>query len=73
MAPILVEVRSDYAGRADVVFIDVWEQTDVADGYSFRAIPTQIFYDGDGREVWRHEGFLDKPDIVAQFRRMGVE
>lgn len=73
MAPILAELRSEYAGRAEVVFIDVWEQTDLADQYSFRAIPTQIFYDREGREVWRHEGFLDKPDIVAQFRRMGVE
>ena len=73
MAPILIELRSEYAGRADVLFIDVWERTDLADGYSFRAIPTQIFYGRDGREVWRHEGFLDKPDIVAQFQRMGVE
>lgn len=73
MAPILVDLRSEYAGRAEVVFIDVWEQPDLADGYVFRAIPTQIFYDREGREVWRHEGFLDKPDIVAQLRRMGVE
>ena len=73
MAPILAELRSEYAGRAEVVFIDVWEQPDLADGYVFRAIPTQIFYDREGREVWRHEGFLDKPEIVAQLRRLGVE
>ena len=42
MAPILLELRSEYAGRADVVFIDVWERPDLASGYSFRAIPTQI-------------------------------
>jgi thioredoxin 1 len=73
MAPILAELRSEYAGRADVVFIDVWERPDLADGYRFRAIPTQIFYDREGREAWRHEGFLDKPEIVAQFRHLGVE
>ena len=73
MAPILVELRTHYAGRADVVFVDVWERPDLASGYVFRAIPTQIFYDRQGREVWRHEGFLDRPEIVAQFRRLGVE
>ena len=73
MAPILAEVRAEYAGRADVVFIDVWERPELARGYKFRAIPTQIFYDRQGREVWRHVGFLDKPEIVAQFRRLGVE
>lgn len=73
MAPILAELRSEYAGRADVVFVDVWERPDLADGYRFRAIPTQIFYDRFGREVWRHEGFLDKPEIVERFRRLGVE
>ena len=73
MAPILAELRAEYAGRADVIFIDVWESPELADGYRFRAIPTQIFYDRHGREVWRHEGFLDKPEIVAQFRALGVE
>lgn len=73
MAPILAELRTEYAGRAEIVFIDVWEHPELAEGYSFQVIPTQIFYDRGGREVWRHEGFLDRPDIVAQLRRMGVE
>jgi thioredoxin 1 len=73
MAPILAELRAEYAGRAEVVFIDVWERPELADGYRFRAIPTQIFYDRVGREVWRHEDFLGKSEIVAQFRAMGVE
>jgi thioredoxin 1 len=68
-----VELRSEYAGRAEVVFIDVWERPDLASGYRFRAIPTQIFYDREGHEAWRHEGFLDKPEIVAQLRSLGVE
>jgi thioredoxin 1 len=73
MAPILSDLRAEYAGRADVVFIDVWERPELARDYVFRAIPTQIFYDREGREVWRHEGFLDKPEIVARFRRLGVQ
>jgi thioredoxin 1 len=72
MAPILAALRTEYAGRAEIVFIDVWEHPELAEGYSFQVIPTQIFYDPAGREVWRHEGFLDRPEIVAQLRHLGV-
>jgi thioredoxin 1 len=60
MAPILVELEKDYRGKAAVVFIDVRENYDAAGRFGIRAIPTQIFFDKNGREVSRHEGFMDK-------------
>ncbi|HEX9842867.1 MAG TPA: hypothetical protein VGC20_08955 [bacterium] len=55
--------------RIDLVIITVVLAAVVA----VASLRTQIFYDRDGRETWRHEGFLDRPEIVAQFRRLGVE
>lgn len=66
MAPILVELEREYRGRAAVVFIDVREDYDAAKRFGIRAIPTQIFYDRTGREVSRHEGFMDKQAISAK-------
>ncbi len=66
MAPILVELEREYRGRAAVVFIDVREDYDAAKRFGIRAIPTQIFYDRSGREVSRHEGFMDKQAISAR-------
>ena len=63
MAPILSELKVDYKGKADVVFIDVWENPDQSEAYGIRVIPTQIFYDKAGTEVYRHEGFMDKDSI----------
>lgn len=63
MAPILSELKVDFKGRADVVFIDVWENPDQSEAYGIRVIPTQIFYDKSGAEVYRHEGFMDKDSI----------
>ncbi|OKY74191.1 MAG: hypothetical protein BM485_15170 [Desulfobulbaceae bacterium DB1] len=60
MAPIPVELEKADAGRAAVIFIDVRENTDTANEFQISAIPTRIFYDGQGKEVWRHAGFLDK-------------
>lgn len=72
MAPILEELRKEYAGQFEVVFIDVWENPDAAGPYEIDLIPTQIFFDDAGRELWRHEGFLAKADILAKWREFGV-
>lgn len=63
MIPVLDAVEKDYAGRAAIIFIDVWENREQSQKYGLRAIPTQIFYDKQGKEAFRHEGFLDKKAI----------
>ena len=73
MAPILEEAQKAYEGKAIVKVIDVNESRDEAMKYGIRVIPTQIFFDADGKEVYRHEGFMPKEDIVSKFKEMGVE
>jgi thioredoxin 1 len=73
MAPIIEELEKEYQGRAAVVFIDVWKNPAAGRQYGVRAIPTQIFYDAQGKEFGRHEGFMDKSSIVSIFTRMGVK
>ena len=73
MAPILEELKKTYAGKIDVVFIDVWEKPDEARKYSVHLIPTQVFYDATGKERFRHEGFFSKEDILAKWKELGVD
>jgi len=73
MAPILEELRKEYAGRLDVVFIDVWKDRNAGAPYNIRVIPTQIFYDAAGRERFRHEGFFAKQDILKKWQELGVD
>ncbi len=72
MAPILEGLRTEYAGRMDVQFIDVWKDPDAGKPYGIRIIPTQIFYGQDGKELARHQGFMDKEAILAQWKALGV-
>jgi len=72
MAPIIEELKREYAGRADIVFYDVWKDPAPAKQYGIRAIPTQIFLDREGREVHRNVGFMDKKTIVDILTRLGV-
>ena len=73
MAPILEKLEKVYAGRAAVVFFDVWKDQAPAKRFGIRTIPTQIFFDKDGREVYRHEGMLSEEEIVRRFQEMGVK
>jgi len=72
MAPILEELKKDYAGRLDVEFIDVWKKPDAAKPYKVRLIPTQIFFGADDKELFRHEGFFSREDILAKWKELGV-
>ncbi|VGO22860.1 thioredoxin family protein [Pontiella sulfatireligans] len=71
MAPILDEMKATFAGQLDVEFIDVWENEGVGQQYGIRTIPTQIFYDADGTELFRHEGFFPRADMLAKWQELG--
>ena len=73
MAPIMESLEKEYKGRAAIVFIDVWENREQGQKFGIHAIPTQIFYDKDGKEVYRHEGFLSENSIVAELEKLGVK
>ena len=63
MAPVLEKVKADYAGKAAVVFIDVWKNPEVGKEFGIQSIPTQIFYNKKGAETQRHQGFLDEESM----------
>ena len=73
MAPILKELKAEYAGRAEIEFIDVWENPGAGREYEIRMIPTQIFFDASGKELFRHEGFFSKEDILKKFKEFGFD
>jgi thioredoxin 1 len=72
MAPIIEELKKEYAGKADILFIDVWQNPDEARKYGIQAIPTQIFFDANGKEMFRNQGFMDKKRIVEALALLGV-
>ncbi len=73
MAPILDELKAEYAGRLRVEFIDVQVDPDTATKLGVRGIPTQIFYDASGKERHRHVGYISKEDILAAFKKLNID
>jgi len=75
MAPILNELAAVYRDRALIRIIDIGEPggRELSREFGIQLIPTQIFIDAEGNEVWRHEGFLSQEEIVQKLAEMGVE
>jgi thioredoxin 1 len=73
MAPILAELKRDYADRFVTEFIDVWVNPDAGKPYGIEVIPTQIFFDAEGKELFRHVGFYGKEDILGKWKELGVD
>ena len=73
MEPILTDLREEYRGRTVIKTVDVYEERERAVEQKIRVIPTQIFFDSRGNEVFRHEGFMPKEEIIAVFKEMGVK
>lgn len=73
MAPILEELGETFAGEMQVDFLDVWKNPDAAKPYDIKIIPTQIFFAPDGTELFRHEGFFSREDILAKWQELGYK
>jgi thioredoxin 1 len=73
MKPILDELTVEYKGKLEVIFYDVWKNPAPGEKYGINIIPTQIFLDPNEKELFRHEGFFSKEDILARWGKLGFE
>jgi thioredoxin 1 len=49
MAPTLVELNKELRLKVIIKFVDVWKYKSLAEGYPISVIPTQVFFDKDGK------------------------
>lgn len=73
MAPFLEKLEKEYKGRAAIVVLDVGKAPKVCERYGITELPTQIFYNKEGKEILRNKGFMKEEDIVKQLKKMGVK
>ena len=73
MMPVMEKIEKAYQGKAVIHFFDVWEDREPATRFGIQGIPTQIFFDKDAKEVYRHVGFMSEEAIVSQLAKMGVK
>ena len=73
MVPILADLKKKYEGKANVFFVHVREEPVLAARYAVQSIPVQVFFDKDGKEVFRHVGFFPQAEIEKKLAEIGVK
>ncbi len=73
LAPVLEELKREYAGQLQVNSIDVDNNAAAKSAFAVHAVPTLLFVDTSGNVLWRHEGFLPKEDILAKLKEFNIE
>lgn len=75
IAPVIDEIEEQYAGQVRVVRYNVDDPEDqkITRKYNARYIPTLIFQDINGKQFYRHQGYLNKKQIEAVLRKKGVQ
>ena len=73
MRPGLDELKTEYAGRLEVVVIDTLLNPGAKTQYNAPFCATQIYIAASGKELYRHVGYSSKKDILANWRQLGVD
>jgi thioredoxin-related protein len=65
MKPIVDGIEKQYASRLFVIRVDIQSETGrtLAPLYGFQYTPTFIFFDAQGKELWRSIGQLDTTKV----------
>lgn len=72
MQPVMESIEKRYGGLVKVTFHDVWKDESAGKKYGIQLIPTQVFLDDKGAELFRHEGFFPEEDIDKFLKSKGV-
>jgi thioredoxin 1 len=69
----LEKLEKEYKGKAAIHVLDVGKAPDLCERFGIIELPTQVFYNKEGKEILRHKGFMKEEDIVKQLKKMGVK
>ncbi len=72
LRPVLQKVRKDYTGKLEVLIIEIQKNQQLAAEYQIQVMPTVVFIDKAGKEVFRHQGFMSEERIKEQLAKMGM-
>ena len=73
MKVVTENIVKKYGDELAFQYIDIYENKDVADDYKINLIPTQIFYNQSGVEIFRHVGYYPEEKIDSLLQANGLK
>lgn len=72
MTPILADLKKKFPGKLNVLFVHVGQETILGARFGIQSIPVQVFFDQNGREVFRHTGFFPQAELERKLAQLGL-
>ncbi len=72
MKIVTEKITAKYKDQLAFEFIDVNKDKDAVDKYKIQLIPTQIFYNSQNKEIFRHTGFYPEEKIDSLLQANGL-
>jgi thioredoxin 1 len=72
LRPVLKEIDKEVSTKAQILVLDVYKYQKLASEYKVVFIPTLVFFDAKGKEVFRHVGVLEKDQILSKLKEIGM-
>jgi len=72
LRPILQEIKKEQEGKLEVLVIDVYKNQGLSSEYKIQLIPTLVFFDSKGKEMFRHQGFKPKAALMEELKKIGI-
>jgi thioredoxin 1 len=71
MQDILDPLADEYKEQVACLAVNVYAHPDWAKKYRIVTIPTQVFIDAQGKEVFRHVGVYPRDSVITRFQSLG--
>ncbi|GAB6059762.1 thioredoxin family protein [Desulfonatronum parangueonense] len=73
MVPVLRELEEQYADAFSIYTFDVGVRPEIGRSFgTIRTVPTLVFMDQSGREIFRFEGYMSKSEVLERWRSLGL-
>jgi thioredoxin 1 len=73
MKPVLETLADNTRGRLNVLIVEAYDHQDLTDKYGIKAIPTQVLFDSQGKEIMRHQGYWAPEEIALELKKIEVD
>lgn len=70
MEGVMEQIKKMYPNKVKVVFVSVMDKSkkDLINYYGVAAIPFQVLLDRNGKEFYRHTGYISETDLAKHFK-----
>jgi hypothetical protein len=73
MNPITEALRLDYGEKINVVFVHTGKDEILSSLYGISTMPVQLLFDKNGKQLFRHQGFISEEQVLARFAESGID